>query len=163
MILVAIPEYILHSISMSTYARLVPNFSPPEVKERQNLNTSQPSCSRDPAPLARAPEGSQDLSHKNCQLLTRGPLARGPKSVTTQPLPARTHPQRVAPVCLQNALATPHHAPYVSIAGKFRIQSASNCPNSIARDIYYPSTGPCDRGRANPRLQSPRFLSCESR
>ena len=34
-ILVAIPEYMLHGLSMSTYAELMPDFSPPEVKAQQ--------------------------------------------------------------------------------------------------------------------------------
>ena len=156
------------------------------IFRRRNLDASQHLCSRDHAPplvsparppaqlrLMSAHAQSKTRLIRIVQLLTKGPKGAPylgvPKSVTTvhsQPLPGRTHPQTVVPVCLsayKNDLPTPQHTPYLGIAGKFRIQSASNCSNSIARDIYYPSTRPCDRGRANPRLQSPRFLSCESR
>lgn len=33
--MMAIPEYMLHGLSISTYAELTPDFSPPEVKVQQ--------------------------------------------------------------------------------------------------------------------------------
>ena len=38
--MMAIPEYMLHGLSMSTYAKPMPDFSPPEVKaQQQQRNT----------------------------------------------------------------------------------------------------------------------------
>jgi hypothetical protein len=37
--MMAIPEYMFHGLNMSTYAELMPDFSPPEVKAQQQRNT----------------------------------------------------------------------------------------------------------------------------
>jgi hypothetical protein len=92
------------------------------VFQCRNLDALQPPCSRDPAPpLLRAGSGPAQL--RVCSpLLThcgRAKTHRGPKSVyNSQPLPARTHPQTVVPVCLsmQGPMAAHSKNVYLTLA-----------------------------------------------
>jgi hypothetical protein len=83
----------------------------------RNLDALQPPCSRDPAPPL-LPAQLRVCS----PLLTHCGIAkthRGPKSVyNSQPLPARTHPQTVVPVCLsmQGPMAAHSKNVYLTLA-----------------------------------------------
>lgn len=147
----------------------------------RNLDTSQPSSSRDPtATFAQAGSCPGSASAHVCsgllthltrhrQLLTTGPKrppfpAKDPKSVPTalsQPVPARTHSQTVIPVCpssMQGHFLASYFRVFDVVLHIFSLPSSLPSSHTSSHSILSPILFPFFSPSCHLSLQSLPFL-----